>query len=278
MKVSASGYYAWRKRLTKPPCLKRKQLGDLVKNCYFQNRRRYGARRISKAIEKTGIKIGRSKVRRLMREEDLKAIRNKAFKPKTTDSIGTTAAPNLLADINLSECAAGKIIIGDITYIRLCGGKFCYLAVWQDKVTRRIIGWSLSLEMTADLVVSALEKAIRKGLVKAGAIIHSDRGSQYASNGFRRLLQQNCFRQSMSGKGNCYDNAQAESFFSRFKAELIEDGVFEDLEQARSEIFSYIEGYYNRVRLHSSLDYKSPIEFEMELQTKNGGIKSQFFV
>ncbi len=132
--------------------------------------------------------------------------------------------------------------------------------------------------MTAELVISALQKAIRKGLVKAGAIVHSDRGSQYASTAFHCLLQQNCLRQSMSGKGNCYDNAQAESFFSRFKAELMEDGVFEDVEQARSEIFSYIEGYYNRVRLHSSLGYKSPIEFEMELQTKNGGIKRQFFV
>lgn len=213
-----------------------------------------------------------------MKQENLKAIQPKLFKPKTTDSKGTSAAPNLLAQISIGECAPTKIIIGDITYIRLRGGRFCYLAVWQDKVTRRIIGWSLAREMTQELVISALTKAIGKGLIKAGAIVHSDRGSQYASNGFRRLLQQNCFRQSMSGKGNCYDNAQAESFFSRFKAELIEDGVFEDFEQARSEIFSYIEGYYNRVRLHSGLGYKSPIEFEMELQIKNGGNKRQFFV
>jgi transposase InsO family protein len=213
-----------------------------------------------------------------MREEGLKAIQSKAFKPRTTNSKGVAAAPNLVAEINLSECAAGKLIIGDITYIRLRGGKFCYLAVWQDKVTRRIIGWSLGLEMTADLVISSLEKAIRKGLVKAGAIIHSDQGSQYAANAFRELLRRSGFRQSMSGKGNCYDNAQAESFFSRFKAELIEDGVFDDIEQARSEIFSYVEGYYNRVRLHSSLGYKSPMEFEMELETNNGGIKRQFLV
>lgn len=278
MQVSGSGYYAWRKRLTKPPCLRRKSLKQLVRNCYFENRRRYGARRISLALSKIGTEIGRRKTRSLMKEEGLKAIQNKAFKPKTTDSKGTKAAPNLLADIKLSECAVGKIIIGDITYIRLRGGKFCYLAVWQDKVTRRIIGWTLGMEMTAELVISALQKAITKGLVKAGAIVHSDRGSQYASNGFRFLLKQNCFRQSISGAGNCYDNAQAESFFSRFKAELIEGGVFEDLEQARSEIFGYIEGYYNRVRLHSSLGYKSPIEFEMELQTKNGGVKRQFLV
>lgn len=253
-------------------------MADLVRNCYFEHRRRYGSRRISKALGKNGVQIGRGKVRRLMTEEKLKAIQPRSFKPKTTDSKGTTAAPNLLAEINIREVTAGKIIVGDITYIRLRGGKFCYLAVWQDKVTRRIIGWSLSMAMTADLVISALEKAIKSGLVKAGAMVHSDRGSQYASNGFRELLRKEGFRQSMSGKGNCYDNAQAESFFSRFKAELIENGVFEDIEQARSEIFSYIEGYYNRVRLHSGLGYKSPIEFEQELQTKNGGIKRQFFV
>lgn len=278
MKVSASGYYSWRKRLTKPPCLKRRKLAGLVRNCYFENRRRYGARRIQKALGKTGISIGRRKVRVLMIEEGLKAICSKAFKPKTTFSKGTTAAPNLLAEIKLEECAARKIIIGDITYIRLRGGKFCYLAIWQDKVTRRIIGWSLSLEITADLVTSALKKAVDKGKVQAGAIIHSDRGSQYASTGFRQLLGKEGLRQSMSGKGNCYDNAQAESFFSRFKAELVENGVFEDFDQARSEIFSYIEGYYNLRRLHSSLGYKSPIEFEMELKTKKGGNQRQFCV
>ena len=131
--------------------------------------------------------------------------------------------------------------------------------------------------MPAGLVISALQKAISLGLVKAGAIIHSDRGSQYAAADFRSLLQANGFRQSMSGKGNCYDNAQAESFFSRFKAELVEGGVFENIEQARSEIFSYIEGYYNRTRLHSGLGYKSPMEYELELKTKNGGSRESFY-
>ena len=278
MEVSPSGYYAWRKRLSKPPNLRRRHLKQLVRNCYFENRKRYGARRIAKSLTKNGVKIGRRKVCSLMKEENLKAIRARAFKPKTTDSKTTRAAENLLAGGALQEKAAGKIIIGDITYIRLRGGRFCYLAVWQDKVTRRIIGWGLGLEMTAELVISALEKALNKGKIKCGAIIHSDRGSQYASNAFRALLEKNALRQSMSGKGNCYDNAQAESFFSRFKAELIENGVFEDISQARLEIFSYIEGYYNRVRLHSSLGYKSPIEFEIELETNNGGIKRQFFV
>jgi putative transposase len=276
MKVSSSGYYAWRKRLSKPPNLRRQNLAQLVRNCYFENRRRYGARRIAKSLSRSGLKIGRRKVASLLKEENLQAIQSKRFKPKTTDSSGTVATSNLLKTVNLSECMPTKIIIGDITYIRLQGGKFCYLAMWQDKVSRRIIGWSLGLEMTKELVISALQKAINKGLVKAGAIIHTDRGSQYASHKFRQLLQINGFRQSMSGKGNCYDNAQAESFFSRFKAELIEGGTFADLEEASIEIFSYIEGYYNRVRLHSSLGYKSPMEFEMELKLTMEESKDSF--
>jgi len=236
-----------------------------------ENRRRYAVRRITAALNKEGVKIGKYRVRHLMREEKLKAIEPKTFVPKTTDSKGFAPAPDLLKDIKTENCAARKIIIGDITYIALQNGSWRYLAMWQDKVTRRIIGWSLSDSMTAGLVISALQKAIGKGLVAAVAIIHSDRGSQYASNGFRELLQKEGLRQSMSGKGNCYDNAQAGSFFSRFKTELIEGGAFENLEQALSEIFSYIEGYYNRVRLHSGLGYKSPLEFEAELKIKNGG-------
>jgi transposase InsO family protein len=276
MGVSTSGYYAWRKRLSEPPKVRRKALAQLVRGCYWENRRRYGVRRIKAALNKEGVKIGNYKVRRLMKEEGLKAIQPKSFVPKTTDSKGVKAAPNLLKDICVEECAPTKIIIGDITYIPLQNGSWCYLAVWQDKVTRRIIGWSLAQEMTAELIISALKKAISKGLIKAGAIIHSDRGSQYGSNGFRQLLRKEGFRQSMSGKGNCYDNAQAESFFSRFKTELIEGGVFEDIEQARAEIFSYIEGYYNRVRLHSGLGYQSPIEFEAKLKLKNNGGKESF--
>ncbi len=123
--------------------------------------------------------------------------------------------------------------------------------------------------MTAQLVIDAFNRARRRGLIEKGAIIHTDRGSQYASIEYRRLVYIGGFRQSMSGKGNCYDNAQAESFFSRFKAELVEGGIFESVDDARSEIFSYIEGYYNRVRRHSSLGYLSPLEFEKQLKIKN---------
>jgi putative transposase len=277
MQVSVSGFYAWRHRLRKAPSLKRKKLADLVSDCYWENRRRYGTRRIKAALAKTGVKVGRSRIRRIMKEARLKAIQPRSFTPRTTDSRGVAApAPNLLSQVKSQEPAAGKLIVGDITYLPLRNGKWCYLAVWQDKVTRRIVGWSLGDSLTAELVISALQKAFLKGLVKARAIVHSDRGTQYGSTSFRELLRISDCRQSMSGKGNCYDNAQAESFFSRFKAELIEGGIFEDIEQARSEVFSYIEGYYNRTRLHSGLSYKSPLEYELELKTKNGGRKESF--
>ena len=269
MQVSTSGYYAWRKRLTVPPKMKRIEAAQLVKNCFEENRRRYGSRRIQAGLQKAGERIGRFQVRQLMREQNLRAIQPKQFVPKTTDSRGTIASPNLLKEPKIVESEAGRVIIGDITYLPLRGGKWCYLAIWQDKVTRRIIGWQLWETMTADLVIGALRQAIKNGLIKRDAIIHTDRGSQYAATEFRALLGRHSFRQSMSAKGNCYDNAQAESFFSRFKAELVEGGVFENVERASSEVFSYIEGYYNRQRLHSSLGYKTPLEFEAELKTKD---------
>ena len=127
--------------------------------------------------------------------------------------------------------------------------------------------------MTAQFVIDVFLSARRGGLIGKDAIIHTDRGSQYAAVDYRCLLYTGGFRQSMSRRGNCYDNAQAESFFSRFKAELVENGIFESVEDARSEVFSYIEGYYNRIRLHSSLGYKSPLEFEKQLEIKNKGSK-----
>ena len=132
--------------------------------------------------------------------------------------------------------------------------------------------------MTEELVIKAFEKAIKGGAVKTHTIVHTDRGSQYAADRFRQLLKSNKCRQSMSRRGNSYDNAQAESFFSRFKAELLDGGVFEDVSQARSETFSYIEGYYNRVRRHSALGYKTPDEFERDINFKKKGPSSESFV
>lgn len=248
-----------------------------VKEVFYLHRRRYGARRVSAELVAGGVRVGRRLAGSLMKVQGLAAIAPRAFKPRTTDSAHSLGfSPNLLRDPANEPSGAGEVIVGDITYLPLRGGKFCYLATFQDKFTRRIVGWQVSERMTAQLVLDAFNRARSRGLIGKGAIIHTDRGSQYASVEYRRLLYIHGFRQSMSATGNCYDNAQAESFFSRFKAELIEGGIFESIEQAHSEIFSYIEGYYNRIRRHSSLGYKSPIEFEKQLNIKNGGTKQSF--
>jgi transposase InsO family protein len=277
MKVSEDAFYAWAAGKTYQLGEKKQKLAAAVKEVFYLHRRRYGARRISAELKDLGLAVGRRLAGSLMKAQTLTAIRPRAFVPRTTDSCHDFGfSPNLLRDPKNEPTGQGEVIVGDITYLPLSNGKFCYLATFQDKLTRRIVGWQVSATMTAQLVLDAFNRARRRGLIKRGAIIHTDRGSQYASVEYRRLLYINGFRQSMSAKGNCYDNALAESFFSRFKAELVEGGIFESIEQARSEIFSYIEGYYNRIRRHSSLGYVSPMEFEKQLKIKNGGTKQSF--
>jgi putative transposase len=270
MKVNRSGYYLYAKRQTfqKPDC------AAAIKECFDFNRRRYGSRRIAASL-----KLGRSRVRKVMRREGLRAIQPRSFKPQTTDSKhGLPICANLLQDPANAPVGKGEVLVGDITYLHLRDGGFCYLACLQDKFTRRIVGWKVSERMTAQLVIDVFRQARRHGLIGKGAIIHTDQGSQYAAVEYRRLLYIGGFRQSMSRKGNCYDNAQAESFFSRIKAELVENGIFESVEDARSEVFSYVEGYYNRIRLHSGLGYKSPMQFERELKLKNKLRSKESFV
>ena len=272
MKVSSSAFYAYRRGATYQTTTRQADLDNRVRECFYIYRWRYGTRRIAVELD-----TGRGAVRAAMRRENLRAIAPRRFKPRTTDSAHDACmSPNLLKEAANEPSGAGLCVVGDITYIRLRDGSFCYLAMFQDKFTRRIVGWALSARLTVPLVIDAFQMARRRALIKRGAIIHTDRGSQYAAVEFRRLLYINGFRQSMSAKGNCYDNAQAESFFSRLKAELIEDGIFELIEEARAEIFSYIEGYYNRIRRHSGLGYNSPLEFEKELRIKNRGRRDSF--
>lgn len=243
---------------------KRLELEVRVKDIFEEHRRRYGSRRIAAELKATGIRAGRYRVRRFMIEQGLRAIQPRSFVPKTTVSDNRRASPNLLTSISPSEPRA--VLVGDITYLPLINGKWCYLASWQDKVSKRITGWKVSDRMTDSLVIGALDKALVRGHIATGAIIHSDRGSQYSSKDFRKLLSNHGLRQSMSGRGNCYDNAQAESFWARFKTELVEDGAFRSVDEARSETFSYIEGYYNQIRRHSAIGYLSPLEFEKRFE------------
>lgn len=155
-----------------------------------------------------------------------------------------------------------EVVVGDITYLPLQDGSFCYLATWADLFSRLVIGWEVMDNMQEGLIIKAFEKALsRRGQLRK-AIVHSDRGGQYASRKFRSLLRTSGCRQSMSRADESYDNAFAESLFSRYKAELLEGGAFANLDEARMETFNYIEGYYNRIRRHSSLGYLSPEEYE----------------
>jgi len=276
MRVSPSAYYLHASGNSYVLSTAKAAVAKQVEEVFYLHRRRYGSRRIKAELAAQGINVGRYCVRTIMRRQDLQAIAPRRWRPRTTDSRNTiTPSPNLLLGVENAPGDARQVIVGDITYLPLRSGKWSYLASWQDKFSKRVVGWAVADRMTVELVVKAFAKAVDGGSVERGTIIHTDQGSQYVSNNFRRLLKANGCRQSMSRRGNCYDNAQAESFFSRYKAELLEGGAFEDVSQARSETFSYIEGYYNRVRRHSSLGYRSPDEFEREISITKKGSSSE---
>ena len=255
--VSRSGYYDWKKRPARQD-----QLAPQVEEVFWQNSRRYGSRRITAELREQTV-IGRHRVRRLMREQGLRAIQPRRFVPRTTDSRhGQRMSPNLLVEREIIVDRPRQVIVGDITYLPLQNGQWAYLATWMDLFSRKILGWQIASSMTAELVIEALKKAILRDHLPAGLIVHSDRGGQYVDAELRNLLHQHGFEQSMTRADETYDNAYAESLFSRYKTELLEDGAFADLEQARSETFAYIEGYYNRTRRHSGLGYLSPENFE----------------
>lgn len=175
---------------------------------------------------------------------------------------------NLVAERHLPPAKPNEVIVGDITYLPLEDGGFVYLATWEDLYSRMIVGWQIEETLEERLVIEAMEKVILRRQPLAGLIVHSDRGGQYASKELRRLLASRGYRQSMSRAGETYDNAYAESLFSRYKAELLEGGGFADVEEARMESFDYIENYYNRVRRHSALGYLSPAEYEQRYYAK----------
>lgn len=240
-------------------------LGEQVEAVFWQHSRRYGTRRIVAELKANGIKTGRMRVRRLLRERNLRAIQPKSFVPKTTQSRHTLGySPNLLLAARLPPSMVNQVIVGDITYLPLQSGAWCYLATFTDLFSRRIVGWAVRETMTEELVLEAYRMLRQRRRPTRRTIIHTDRGGQYAGRSFRNLLLADKAQQSMSRAGETYDNAFAESVFSRYKAELLESGAFRDVEEARLETFNYIEGYYNRIRRHSSLGYLSPEEYERQ--------------
>jgi transposase InsO family protein len=276
LEVSRSGYYEWRNRRASQRKIANDKLAEEIKRVYEKNRRAYGQVRVWKALNKAGIACGRDRVGRLMRENGLRGKRLKRFIRTTLADSSKTPAPNLLN----RQFAAQKPnlkLVGDITYIPT-GQGWLYLAVVIDLFSRRVVGWAMADHMRSELVCTAFEMALRQRQPAVGMLFHSDRGSQYTSDDFRKLLADNGVTASMSRKGNCWDNAVAESFFASLKTELADSASYATRQDAETDIFFYIEGFYNRTRLHSYLDYCSPAEFETNFEQQQTQILTISYV
>lgn len=265
LEVSRSGYYKWLKRKQS----KRKEENDRLKlkisEIYWQSKGSYGSPRVYRKLRNQGIRCNKKRVERLMKELGLKAIQKRKFKATTNSNHNLPVNENILnREFDVKE--RNKVWVSDITYIPTQEG-WLYLAVIIDLYSRKVVGWSMSNRMKKELVINATKMAIKNRNPSKGLIFHSDRGSQYASHEFQKLLWKNGFKSSMSRKGNCWDNAVAESFFGTLKTELTHHKIYQTRRQARQDIFEYIEIFYNKFRMHSTLDYKSPEEYENERKT-----------
>jgi putative transposase len=240
-------------------------IGDAIERIFKKHRRRYGYRRIGSELSDEQIVCAPARVRRLMAERGLKAIQPKSYVPKTSDGRADKPSKNLILDQALPEIP-DCVWAGDITHIPTSKG-WLYLAVVIDLCTRKIVGWALADHMRAGLAVDALNQALGSRPKSSQCIFHSDRGSQYGSKAYREAMQAAKMRQSMSARANPYHNAWSESVIGTIKKEMLQGGQFIDQQDAQIEIFSYIEGYYNTIRKHSSLEYLSPIQFEAQIQS-----------
>lgn len=258
--VSPSSYYEWEQVPQSDHDRRDQELSEAIGEIFADKRSRYGSPRITQELAKQDIGVSRKRVSRLMREKGLRAKGKRKFKHTTDSNHSLPIAPNLVNQ-QFNVPAKNKVWVSDITYIQTLEG-WLYLATIVDLYSRKVVGWSCSGRMTAGLVCEALDNAVQKRRPKRGLILHSDRGSQYASGAFRRRLWRYRMAQSMSAKGNCYDNAVAESFFATLKKELICGEVYRTRDEARTAIFEYIEVFYNRRRMHSLINYMTPDEFE----------------
>lgn len=260
LKVSRSGYYAYLRRPESKRNRSNTHLLYQIKEIYERNKQIYGFRRITVVLNSLGFKCSKERVRRLMKKHNIKVKYRNKFKRTTNSNHKEPVAENLVnMDFNPKEL--NRIWAGDITYIWTREG-WLYLSVILDLYSRRVISWKADKTMTESLVTEALSKAISSRRPDKGLIHHSDRGSQYASTKLRNMLKENNINQSMSSKGNCYDNAAVESFFATLKKEFIYRNYFLTREEAKQQIFEYIDIFYNRYRRHSKLNYLSPVEFE----------------
>ena len=265
LEVSRSGYYDWRSGGDSQLALRRKDLLAEITKLFEDSRRTYGSPRITKALHKKGITVNHKTVETLMKENGLASKRKRKFKATTNSAHKLPIAKNLLRR-NFKAKKPNHVWVGDVTYMATDEG-WLYLATCIDLYSRKIVGWSMSSRMTSDIVVNAFRMALFNQKRQAPRVMHSDRGSQYASLAFRKELKKHGCKQSMSRKGDCWDNAVAESFFGALKTELVHHERYKTREQARTSVFDYIETFYNRRRLHSYLNYVSPDDFEKSKAT-----------
>lgn len=262
LEVSQSGYFAWKNRPASERQRKDMVLLAHIRERFHLSQETYGSPRMHADLIEDGIIAGRHRIARLMRDNNLKARQRSRFKKTTDSDHDGPIAPNHL-DQDFVATAPDQKWAADISYIWTCEG-WLYLAIVLDLFSRRIIGWAVSDRLKKDLAHSALARAVALRQPRTGLLHHSDRGSQYCSYDYRRLLGQHGIIASMSGKGNCYDNAMVETVFKTIKSELIWRTSFQSRRQATNAIARYIDGFYNPIRRHSALGYKSPVKFESE--------------
>jgi putative transposase len=261
--VSRSGYYAWQGRPASSRELVDGELVGEIKAAHEAGRGYYGSPRVHRALRRNGRRVGKKRIARLMQREGIVAKRRKKFRVTTDSKHADPIAPNVL-DRDFDVALPNTAWVTDVTYVPTLQG-WLYLAAILDLCSRRVVGWATSAHNDRQLALDALDCATTARNPSPGLLHHSDRGSTYASGDYRDALTNLAMIPSMSRKGDCWDNAVAESFFATIKGEMLDDESFETRAQATAAIADYIDGFYNVHRLHSSIDYVSPIEFELKL-------------
>lgn len=262
LRISRSGYYDFLKRRKSKRAIANEALTEMIEDIFNENSGRYGARRIQLVLEQQGVKVNPKTVSRLMSQHGLIAKGTRKVYRKSPNGKPYEEKENILNRVFTAK-ERNKTWVGDITYIPTKHG-FLYLAAFIDIYSRKVTGWAMDTRLRDTLVLSALNQAIGREHPEEGLLVHTDRGSQYTSQRFQALLMRYGFRQSMSRKGNPYDNAIMESFYRTLKRELVQDAYYDNPEQARQDIFRYIELYYNTKRIHSAIGWLSPTQFEAQ--------------
>jgi putative transposase len=265
LEVSRSGYYEWLSHPPRTPADADQEVQDKIQRYFAQGRGTYGTRRIKYLLAQDGLRVSRRRIGRVLAQAGLRCTTRRKFKAPRVSEQAQTIAPNQL-NREFTVQDLDTIYVGDITYLPT-GEGWLYLAVVLDLCSRAVVGWSMANHMRAELVNQALAMALCQRQPAAGLLMHTDRGSQYGADSYRQLLTQHAIQPSMSRKGNCWDNAVAESFFHTLKTELVYLEDFDTHEYAQTAVFEYIEVFYNRQRCHSANGYLAPLAYEQVLKT-----------